>query len=142
MFTWELFWQALGAIGTILAVVVALWQSGYYNQTRLKLHARIDEIAQGEKYVFGDFVIISITNIGKYDITLRTLGIKGKNKLSSEFMEFNLNGIQPLRFPYKLHVGEGIEVVIDKSFCGLEGLGLLPEDKVQFFCERYDKKDI
>lgn len=140
MINWELFWQALGAVGTILAVVVALWQSGYYNQTRLKLHARIDEIAVGEKYVMGDFVIITITNIGKYDITLRVLGIKGKKDTNIEFLEFNSSGIEPLSFPYKLHIGEGIEVVLDKSKIPLDLLDLSSDDRIRFYVEDTAKK--
>lgn len=83
MMNWELFWQSLSAIGTIAAVIIALWSNGYYNQKRLKIitNTTINDMSLSDGFLEQDKKIVEaeITNVGKYDIVLKSLNYKVHN---------------------------------------------------------------
>lgn len=79
---WDMFWTAFGAIGgavgaiaTAAAVIVALWQTKYSQQKKVKLRF-CDNISiwaeqKGQKYVG-----LTVVNIGNRDIIIQDWGIK------------------------------------------------------------------
>lgn len=70
---WNLFWTALGAIGgtigafaTLLAVIVALWQTKYETRKKLKL-SKLGNIKLADTsigHIEKEFVVVEVSNIG------------------------------------------------------------------------------
>lgn len=70
--------QAIGALATASAVIVALWQIKYSNKKKLKLdfmekNSAINQYDFNQRY---DFVSLNVANIGNRDIVLENWGFK------------------------------------------------------------------
>ena len=79
--------QAVGAIATAAAVIVALWQVRYANKKKLKMKFTDKNVVFSER---GDsrylFVNLSVTNIGNRNVTIRNWGMKvPKNRITYLF---------------------------------------------------------
>ena len=123
---WNLFWTAFGAIGgtlgafaTLLAVIVALWQTKYENRKRLKLSKpesiKVTDTSTG--HVEKEFVAVKVCNIGNRAVSIKSWGFKATHKENILLLPDSsplAMAIQP-SLPYRLETEENINLVYDKS---------------------------
>lgn len=115
---WDIFtaiFQAIGAIGTLLAVIVALWQTKYTNRKRLKL-----SFTEVGSIVFANsksmaLVTLTISNIGNRAVTIQNWGfVLTKKRQAMVLQDPNntiLKAVNTL-LPRKIDPEETINLVI------------------------------
>ena len=94
---YNLFWtafsaigQAVGAIATSAAVIVALWQIRYANRKKVKLSFSDKNVVfSGNGNLEFHFVNMTVTNIGNKNIIIRNWGIKVSKKKSINYPRNN-----------------------------------------------------
>jgi hypothetical protein len=101
----------LTAIGTLSAVIVSLWLALRDTRIRLRVNVGIRKILlEGKAYdrvsQEPEFLIVTVTNIGRRVVTVR--GLLWKNRLIRRRFVFQMPGEAPLsaQFPTKLQDGE------------------------------------
>lgn len=123
---WNLFWTGFGAIGgtlgalaTLLAVIVALWQTKYETRKKLKLSKletiKVVDTANG--HVEKEFVEVNVCNIGNRAINIKSWGFKATHRENILLIPDTsplAMAIQP-SLPYRLETEESINLVYDKS---------------------------
>lgn len=123
---WNLFWTAFGAIGgtlgafaTLLAVIVALWQTKYENRKRLKLSKlesiKVTDTSTG--HVEKEFVAVKVCNIGNRAVSIKSWGFKATHKENILLLPDTsplATAIQPSLL-YRLEIEESINLVYDKG---------------------------
>lgn len=126
--------QIIGTLATTAAVLLTLWQSGYNNQKKLKII--IDEM---RKSIYSDMVskrdIINlnvyfcVSNIGRYDISIREIGIKREQLVPANFFH-SITNDNLYNFPLNIKVQETVEFQV---FWNRDSIGILKNgDKIIF----------
>lgn len=78
---WSLIIGAVGAVATFSAVIVALWQTKYVNQKRLKCcFIENNTVCSANFNHHKSYVGMDITNIGNKKVIVNSWGIKTQNK--------------------------------------------------------------
>ena len=131
--------QILGAIATTAAVILTLWQSGYNNQKKLKII--IDEIQNAEySDTASNRVVINmffcITNIGRYDISIREISIKKDKLVPAGFFYSNTNS-NLYDFPLNIKVQETLEFQV---IWNKESIGIIKKGDKILFTDSTNKK--
>ena len=75
---WNIFgaiFQAVGAIATAAAVIVALWQTRFANKKRLRLSFSITGCIYGEDGVVLRYVVLAAANVGNRPVVIKQWGL-------------------------------------------------------------------
>lgn len=122
----ELFWTIFGAIGTTigsiataLAVVVALWQTKFSNKKRLKLKFNepitLMQSSTGQKV--GEYIGVSITNIGNREIIIADWSILYSNKKDKRRIKImtDLQGLLKVTLPHHLPIEQNLDLSYERQ---------------------------
>lgn len=143
---WNIFsaiFQALGAIATFLAVIVALWQTKYMNRKRLKLS--FTEVSQIVGMNSGpvELATLTVSNIGNRAVTVQSWGFMINRKVQGIVLQDPSNAVLKLidtLLPKKIEPEETINLVIkaDNLLHNLEinvqNGNFRKKQKVKVFC--------
>jgi hypothetical protein len=121
-------WVAVGtwlsSIGTIAAVIAALYLAKRVEKVRLTVHVGLMEVVIGDGSPFQGHVGINVTNLGERPVTVNTVGWaigKGKKR---RFALQPLNSPHSAQYPIELAHGKGASFLVS--------LDLLPSWKKDF----------
>ncbi|MGA8027976.1 MAG: hypothetical protein WB992_12610 [Bryobacteraceae bacterium] len=121
-------WVAIGtwlsSIGTIAAVIVALYLARRGEEVRLNVEVGLMQVVMGDGTPFQEHVGINVTNLGERPVTVNTVGWaigKGKKRGFA---------IQPLNSPHSAQYP--IELAHGKSASFLVSFDVMPDWKRQF----------
>jgi hypothetical protein len=107
----------LTAVGTLSAVIVALWIATRDSRLRLKVHAGIRKMLLQRKVYERpgeepDFLLIAVTNVGRRVVTVT--GLLWKNRLVRRRWLFQMPGEAPLsaQLPARLQDGDEADFAV------------------------------
>lgn len=125
---WMLFWSAFGAIGgtlgaiaTVAAVSVALWQTKYSERKKLRLKFS-DSIVMADIAPSNHeemLVSLSIVNIGNRNVIIQNWGFVYHKKKSHALIGLNPSYLMQIispRLPYELTIENKVDLYIEKHF--------------------------
>ena len=119
-----LFWAAFGAIGTVVgsvattaAVIVALWQTKYSTKKRLKIEFNDDIKLYNEHLgkIVGEYIGISIINIGNRDVIITDWSILTNNKSRTKIMT-ERQGILKVSLPAKVEIENKLDLNYEREY--------------------------
>lgn len=120
---WNLFWTAfeaigatIGALATVIAVCVALWQTKYSQKKKLKLVFTDNSVVWDQRTGENEkFISLSVINIGNRKVIVDAWGIKFKNQEAIVvYMPDDTNKFEAMlykKMPIELEIEESVELV-------------------------------
>lgn len=108
---WTLIITALGSVGTVGAVIVALWQSKFNNRKKIKLKistvAQVVQDARSGKFeeVSHMFFVLDAVNIGNRDVIITSWGLCFSNNFKLQILNIEIK-----QFPVKIGIEESFSL--------------------------------